>query len=63
MTLTYNCVICGKLIEHPQVNQYNCDKKRCKRIYHSYLMAMHRKLFKLRLIKDFKEDELNGIHK
>lgn len=51
MTLTYNCVVCGKSIEHPRVSQYHCEGVTCKRKYQNYLMAMHRKLFKLRKIK------------
>ena len=61
MVLTYNCVICGKPIAHPQVAQYNCNKKNCKITYHRFLMAMHRKIFKLRQTKGFTEDETNGI--
>jgi len=52
MTLTYNCVICGRKIWKPICWRFTCRRESCERKYRNYLLAMHRKIFKLRKVKE-----------
>jgi len=41
--LTFNCVICGKLISKPRANQHTCTELKCQQKYHYFLVRKKRK--------------------
>lgn len=50
--LTYKCVICRKKLNRPVAGVFTCSQNSCKQKYHTFLVDMHRKIFKLRKIKE-----------
>jgi len=44
--LTFECVVCNKLIEHPVVGSYTCDNEKCRSRYKTYTTFKWRHLDK-----------------
>ena len=58
--LNFNCVVCGRVVQDPNIDQLTCGCKKCKKTYQVYRNAINRQVYKLAKIKKLKDEVTNG---